>query len=117
MAVSSSAVNMAQHAILSNDPVVQAVTFSLIDNGAVMARDIPFVTKQVLVASGVRWEGNLPTVTWTNVNEEGTTTSGTPTPYQEQVFALRNNIDVDELLVLDQNQIVDPRAAQLEAYL
>jgi hypothetical protein len=117
MAVSASALNMAQYAIMSNDPLVQAVTFSLIDNGSVMARDIPFANKKTLIANGVRWEGNLPSVTWVNVNEEGTTTSGTPTPYQEQVYILRNNIDVDKYLVEDQNQIANPRAIQLAAWL
>ena len=117
MPVSANALTMAQYAILSNEPLVQAVTFSLIDAGSIMARDIPFVNKQSLIATGVRWEGNLPLVTWVNVNEEGTTTSGTPTPYQEQVYILRNYIDVDKYLVQDQNQIVAPRAAQVGASL
>jgi hypothetical protein len=117
MAVSANALNMAQYAILSNDPLVQSVTFSLIDNGAVMARDIPFATKQSLIAAGVRWEGNLPSVTWANLNEEGTVVTGTPTPYQEQAYTLRNYIDTDKVYVQDQNQIINPRSAQLAAYL
>lgn len=117
MSVSSSALNMAQYAILSNAPMVQAVTFSLIDNGSVMARDIPFANKKSLVASGVRWEGNLPSVAWKNANEEGDTTTGTPTPFQEQVYILRNNIDTDKVYVEDVNQIINPRSAQLGAYL
>jgi len=116
MTISSSALTMAQYAMQSNSPMVQAVTFSLIENGALM-QDIPFVNRASLIANGVRWEGNLPTVSWANINEEGTTTSGTPTPFQEQVFVIRNNIDVDHLLVEDVNQIVDPRAAQVAAYL
>lgn len=117
MAISTNALTMAQYAILSNQPLVQAVTMSLIDNGSIMARDIPFVDKQTLIANGVRWEGNLPSVGWTNLNEEGASASGTPTPYQEQAYILRNVIDVDKFLVMDQNQIVDPRAAQVDAYL
>lgn len=117
MAVSANALNMAQYAILSNDPLVTSVTFSLIDNGSVMARDIPFANKASLIAAGVRWEGNLPSVNWTNLNEEGTTVTGTPTPYQEQAYTLRNNIDTDKIYVQDQNQIVNPRSAQLAAYL
>lgn len=116
MTISASALTLAQYAIQSNDPLVQAVTFSLIENGNVM-QDIPFVDKQTLIANGVRWEGSLPSVNWTNINEEGATTSGTPTPFQEQVYVLRNYIDVDKLLVMDQNQIVDPRGAQTAAYL
>src|SRR3954454_24336262 len=116
MAVSASALNIAQYAIMSKDPLVQAITFSLIDNGSVMA-DIPFVNRAALVASGVRWEGNLPTVSWAQVNAEGTTTSGTPTPFQKQAYIIRNYIDVDKFYVLDENQIVDPRAAQTAAYM
>lgn len=117
MTISANALTMAQYAIMSNTPLVQAVTFSLISAGSIMARDIPFLNKQTLIANGVRWEGNLPTVTWANINEEGASASGTPTPYQEQAYVIRNVIDVDKFLVLDQNQIVDPRAAQTGAYL
>ena len=117
MAISTNALTMAQYAIMSNQPLVQAVTFSLIDNGSIMARDIPFLDKQTLIANGVRWEGSLPTVNWSQINAEGTSTSGTPTPYQEQAFIIRNVIDVDKFLVMDQNQIADPRSTQLGAYL
>jgi hypothetical protein len=116
MAVSASALNIAQYAIMSKDPLVQAITFSLIDNGSVMA-DVPFVNRAALVTAGVRWEGNLPTVSWAQLNAEGTTTSGTPTPFQEQAYIIRNYIDVDKFYVLDENQIVDPRAAQTAAYM
>jgi hypothetical protein len=116
MPISANAVTLAQYALMSNDPIVRAVTFSLIENGNVM-QDIPFITKKSLVANGVRWEGNLPSVNWVNINEEGATTSGTPTPFQEQAFILRNYIDVDKYLVEDENQIVDPRGAQTSAYL
>lgn len=117
MAISTNALTMAQYAIMSNSPLVQAVTFSLIDNGSIMARDIPFIDKQTLIANGVRWEGNLPTVGWSQINAEGLSTSGTPTPYQEQAYIIRNVIDVDKFLVMDQNQIADPRSTQLGAYL
>jgi hypothetical protein len=117
MAVSTNALTMAQAAIMSNAPLVQAVTFSLIDAGSIMARDIPFTSKQSLIVNGVRWEGNLPTVNWSQINAEGASTSGTPTPYQEQAYILRNVIDVDKFLVMDTNQISDPRATQLDAYL
>lgn len=117
MAVSSSALTMAQYALLSNKPAVAAVTFSLIDNGSIMARDIPFVDAPQMTVNGVRWEGNLPSVTWANVNEEGTVVSGTPTPWSEQVFIMRNLIDVDKFIVQDRTRITDPRAAQVGAYL
>src|SRR6266542_3784680 len=117
MAISANALTMAQYAIMSNQPLVQAVTFSLIDNGSIMARDIPFASKATLIANGVRWEGNLPTVGWSQINAEGLSASGTPTPYQEQAYIIRNVIDVDKFLVMDQHQLADPRATQLSAYL
>lgn len=117
MAVSSSALNLSQWAVISNEPMVKAVTMSLIDNGSVMARDIPFVMKKSQYVNGVRWEGNLPTVSWAPLNQDPANTIGTPTTYQEQVYAIRNVIDVDQVLVEDENSIQDPRAVQLDAYL
>ncbi len=116
MAIDSNAYSMAQYAVLSNDPMVKAVTFSLLDLGTAMT-DIPFVTKKSLIANGVRWEGNLPSVNWGTINSEPTVTLGTPKPYQEQAYIMRNAIDVDKVFVEDENNIIDPRGAQLAAYL
>lgn len=114
--ISTSALSMAQYAVMSNDPMVQAVTFSLLDMGTAMT-DIPFVNKKTLIANGVRWTGNLPTVNWGSINSDPVTTVGTPSPYQEQAYIMRNAIDVDKVYVDDMNAIVDPRGAQLAAYL
>jgi hypothetical protein len=114
MAVSTSALNLADYALNSNSPMVRAITWSLIDNGAA-AQDIPFVTQQTLIANGVRFEGNLPTINWAQINSEGVTVKATPKTYQEQVFLFRNYVDVDKLLVQDVNQITDPRATQADA--
>lgn len=116
MAVSAQALTLDQWAVLSNDPLVQAVTFSLIENGAVL-QDIPLKSKKAMIANGVRWEGNLPTVNWAKLNTEPTVTSGKPTPFQEQAFLIRNAIDVDVKLVEAEGNIVDPRSAQIDAYL
>ncbi len=114
--ISTSAMSFAQYAVQSNDPMVKAITFSLLDMGNAMA-DIPFLNKKSLIANGVRWIGNLPSVNWGTINSDPVTTVGTPTPYQEQAYVLRNNIDVDKIFVEDENAIVDPRGAQLAAYL
>jgi hypothetical protein len=117
MAISTNAMTLADYCIISKDPVAQAISWSLIESG-IVAQDIPFVNKATLIANGLRWEGdNLPSVDWVAINQEGTTTTGTPTPYQERVKILRNYIDTDKLLVQDQNQITDPRAARAAAYL
>lgn len=114
--ISTSALSMAQYAIMSNDPMVKAVTFSLLDMGSAMT-DIPFINKKTLIANGVRWTGNLPSVNWGSINSDPVTTIGTPTPYQEQAYVMRNTIDVDKIYVEDENAIQDPRGAQLAAYL
>ena len=116
MAVSASALTLGQYAIQSNDPLVQRVVYSLIQNGSILD-EVPIVTKATMLANGVRFEGNLPTVNWRKINEDPTVTSGTPTPFQEQVYLLNNAIDVDNVLLKDQNRIQDPRALQLDAYL
>lgn len=117
MAILTGTMNMAQWALLSNEPLVEAVTFSLIDNGSVMARDIPWTNKATLVANGVRFEGNLPTPNWSPLNAEGVVSLGTPNPYQEVAYIIRNYVDVDKNYVLDQNQIVEPRSVQAQAVL
>lgn len=116
MPVSASALTLAQYAIQSNDPLVQKITYSLIENGAVL-QDMPLVNKKTMITNGVRWTGNLPTVNWAKLNSDPVVTSGTPSAYQEQAYLIRNAIDVDKKIVEDENQIVDPRGAQVAAYL
>lgn len=116
MTIASGTVTLADYAQMSNNPLVRAVTYSLIDNGSVLA-DIPLVSKKSFTINGARFEGNLPTVNWSQLNAEGVTTRGTPTPYQEQVYIVRNYIDVDKYIVEEENSIVDPRSTQTEAYL
>lgn len=112
----ANAMTMAQYAMLSNSPMVKSVTFSLLDCGSAMT-DIPFINKKTLIANGVRWEGNLPSVNWGAINSTPVTTLGTPKPYQESAFVMRNAIKVDKVYVDDENAITDPRGAQLAAYL
>src|SRR6266700_7959404 len=116
MAIGAGTVTLADYALMSNSPLIQRVAFSLIDNGSVL-QDIPFITKKSLIVNGTRFEGNLPSVNWAQLNAEGVTTKGTPTAYQEQAYIIRNYIDVDKFLVEEENAIVDPRSVQSEAYL
>jgi hypothetical protein len=117
MAVQSGSVTMGQWAALANEPLVEAVTWSLIDAGSVMARDIPFATNETLYVNGVRFEGGLPAIKWAMLNEEGQTVSMAPTAFQEQVYIIRNQVDIDEFLVRDRNAIRDVRATQVEGLL
>lgn len=116
MTIDANALSLAQYATMSNNPMVRAVTMSLIDYGNVL-QDVPLMNKKSMIANGVRFEGNLPTVNWAPVNSEGRTTVGTPTAYAEQLYLIRNYIDVDKMYVEDENAITDPRAAQVKAYL
>lgn len=117
MAVQTGSMTMAQWAAMSNEPLVQAVTWSLIEAGSVMARDIPFLNNESLYVNGVRFEGGLPAIKWAQLNEEGVTVSMAPSPFQEQVFIIRNQVDIDEYLVRDKNAIRDVRSTQLEGLL
>lgn len=114
MTVSASAMSMLEWANLSNSPLVKAVTYSLRNAGSIMT-DVPFVNSQSLIQNGVRFTGGLPTIDWVKVNAEGTVVKSNAQPYQEQAYILRNYVDVDKVLVMDKNQIVDPRGFQAEA--
>lgn len=116
MAIASGTVTLADYALMSNSPLVQAVSYSLILYSNVI-QDVPLKEKKSLIINGARFEGNLPTVNWSQLNAEGVTTKGTPTQYQEQAYIIRNYIDVDKFLVEEENRIVDPRAIQADAYL
>jgi hypothetical protein len=114
--VDSNALTLAQYAAISNDPLVQRVTASLLNYGNVL-QDIPLVTDPTTIMNGVRWTGNLPQPSWVPVNTDPTAVSGTPTPWQEQVYLVRNTVQTDNVFVIDKNQIRDPRAIQVEGYL
>jgi len=111
MAIAAVTVTLADYAMMSNQPLVQAVSMSLIDYGNIL-QDVQLTTKQSLIANGTRFEGNLPTINWRPLNSEGVSVHGQPTPYQEQVYFMTNYVDVDKYIVQDQNQITDPRATQ-----
>src|SRR5260221_641852 len=96
MAVQTGSVTMAQAAALSNEPLVQTVTMSLVDMGSVLARDIPFLEKPTLYVNGVRFEGGLPAVTWAALNQEGVTVSTAPSPFLEQLDQLLFSVDAPD---------------------
>src|SRR5258706_15291787 len=116
MAIGAGTLTLADYAQMSNSPAVQRISYSLINYANVM-QDVPLVARKTLISNGTRFEGNLPTVNWSQLNAEGVTTKGTPTAYQEQAYIIRNYIDVDKFIVEDENQIGEPRGVQNEAYL
>ena len=98
--VDSNVLTISDYAVMSNNPLVTKITMSLLQNGIILA-DIPLATKASMIANGVRWQDNLPTVTWGKLNTDPTVTKGKPTPYQEQAFLVRNAIDVDIKILRD----------------
>src|SRR6266849_6625597 len=116
MAVNTGTVTLADYATMSNSPLVRAVSYSLILYSNVI-QDVPLLSKKSFTINGSRFEGNLPTVNWSQLNAEGVTTKATPTAYSEQVYIIRNYIDVDKYIVEEENSVVDPRSTQAEAYL
>jgi hypothetical protein len=117
MAIATGTVTLSDYAMMSNSPLVRAVTYSLILYANVI-QDVPLISKKSFIINGVRFDGtSLPTVNWSALNAEGVTTKATPAPYQDQVYLLRNYIDVDKYLVEEENQIVNPRSVQEEAFL
>ena len=111
----ANALSLSEYAVMSNDPLVQKITYSLLVNGSILP-DIPLVTKKSMKVNTVRWE-NTMTVNWAKLNEVLTVVKGKPTAYAEQMFLVRNAIDIDYKILEDVNNIGDPRAAQIGNYI
>lgn len=118
MAVSANALSLAEYAVgYSNPPLARRVAMTLLERSSVLA-DIPLPTRSVLRAKGVRFTGSdLPTPSWAPLNQEPTVVKATPAPFEEQLYVIRNQIHVDRRLIADSGQIVNPVAAQVNAYL
>lgn len=113
----SNSLTLSDYAILSNSPLVQKISYSMLMNGSVL-QDIPLRTYQSMVANGVRFLGSegAATVAFRALNATPATTKSVPTPYQEQAYIMSNNFDIDNVLLQDKNSIQDPFAVQLGAY-
>jgi hypothetical protein len=116
MSIDSAALTLPQYAQMSNDPLIMKVVLSLRSVNSVLV-DIPFVTKKSFKLNGARFSGTLPTVGWAKLNETPATVSAVPEQFQESAFLIRNIIAIDHLMEEEENQIVNPRAFQLSAYL
>lgn len=109
-------VTLADYATISNDPLVFSIITSLLMNGSVL-EDLPLITKPSLVLNGSRIQDSLPSVNWSALNDAPVSVRTAATPYSDQTYIIRNNIDVDMFIVMDQNQIEDPRTFNTRAYL
>jgi len=92
MPIDANALTLSEYAVQSNDPLVMKITFSL-HKMANILQDIPLITKKTLVQNGVRFVDNLPAVNWGQINQAPAVTRGKPSPYQEQIWLVRNQYD------------------------
>lgn len=111
------AMTLAQHAVISNDPLALYVVNSVHSLGSV-AQDIPFKNTGTMKTRGVRFTNDgLPTPTFRKVNAKTESVRANFQDQTEQAYILSNNIDVDRAVLLDKNAISDPRVVQLNAYM
>jgi hypothetical protein len=110
------ALTLAQYAEQSNDPLINAVTFSILESDSILS-DIPLYTKQTQKINGARFTGNLPAVNWRPFNSGVTVTSGTASPYSEQMFLASNAFDIDDKILRDVNAVGNPAFVQVQAWL
>ncbi|MGO8672240.1 MAG: hypothetical protein ACLQVD_12845 [Capsulimonadaceae bacterium] len=112
----TNALTLSEYAMQSNDPLVQKITFSLHKTMNVV-QDIPLLTRKTHIQNGVRFVDNLPGVNWSPLNTPPTITRGKPTPYQEQMYVVRNQFQIDAKFIGEQNAITNPLDIQIEAWM
>jgi len=112
----ANALTLGEYAMQSNDPLVKKITFSL-HKTMNAVQDIPLLNRKTLIQSGVRFIGNLPGVNWSPINVPPTITRGKPTPYQEQLYIVRNQFQIDAKLMGEENAITDPLDLQVGAWM
>jgi hypothetical protein len=108
---------LADHAALSNDPLVKEITKSLHQTWNAL-KDIPLYTSPSLKQVGMRYlNSGIPAPNWTGVNSEPVAVKGRPKSYEEQMYLIRNKILVDHVLLDQPTNIIDPIEAQVQIFL
>jgi len=115
-AFDANALTLSEYAMQSNDPLIKKITMSL-HKTMNAVQDIPLLDRKTLIQNGVRFVGNLPGVNWSQINVPPTITRGKPTPYQEQLYIVRNQFQIDAKLVGEENAITDPLDLQIGAWM
>jgi len=111
------ALTLADHAALSNDPLVKEITKSLHQTWNAL-KDIPLFTSPSLKQIGMRYlNSGIPLPNWTGVNSEPVAVKGRPKSYEEQMYLVRNKILVDHVLLDQPTNIIDPIEAQVQIFL
>ena len=116
MAVDANALTLVDYAQMRNDPLVTKIVMSLFDVGN-LVDDIPLVTSQTLMQNGVRFIDNLPTPSWRQLNQLPTITKGTPTPWQEQLYIVSSQFQMEKRFLREKNAIQDPMEIQFNAWM
>src|SRR3569833_3281350 len=116
MAVDANALTLVDYAQMRNDPLVTKIVMSLFDVGN-LVDDIPLVTSQTLMQNGVRFIDNLPVPSWRQLNQLPTITKGTPTPWQEQLYIVSSQFQMEKRLLREKNAIQDPMEIQFNAWM
>lgn len=111
------ALTLADHAALSNDPLVKEITKSLHQTWNAL-KDIPLFTSPSLKQIGMRYlNSGIPLPNWTGINSEPVAVRGRPKSYEEQMYLVRNKILVDHILLDQPTNIIDPIEAQVQIFL
>lgn len=111
------ALTLADQAAISNDPLVKEITKSLHKTWNAL-KDIPLYTSPSLKQVGVRYlNSGIPQPNWTGVNSEPVAVRGKPKSYEEQMYLVRNKILVDQVLLNQPTNIIDPIEAQVQIFL
>jgi hypothetical protein len=111
------ALTLADHAAISNDPLVKEITKSLHQTWNAL-KDIPLFTSPSLKQVGMRYlNTNIPLPNWSTVNGEPVPVKGRPKSYEENMYLVRNKILVDHLLLDQPTNIIDPIEAQVQIFL
>jgi hypothetical protein len=115
MAIDTNAQTIADYARQSNDPAVQKITLSLLQNGSILD-DLPLSTNESLKMTGSRLRGSgLPTVNWGRINKPPASVKAKTERYEEEVALIREIIPIDRRLLAQKNWIEDPIQTQLNA--
>jgi len=111
------ALTLADHASLSNDPLVKEITKSLHQTWNAL-KDVPLFTSPSLKQVGMRYlNQGIPAPNWTGVNSEPVAVKGKPKSYEESMYLVRNKILVDHVLLDQPTNIIDPIEAQVNIFL
>lgn len=116
MAVDQNALSLSEFATQSNDPDAAEAAFVFIKASSVFT-DLPLITDPTMKKNGNRFIDNLAGPTWVPLNTEGTTVKSKATPFSEEIWIMRNYIDVDEILAADKNAAGNFVNQQATAYL